>query len=319
MSFKGFGVAVAASGLLLSGAAHALVIDNDIPLGTLGAFQVDVRSGGQTRDGTLTAQPAGGGSLVTDELIFDYFTYIQTGQGSGFQLPTDGAVNSIGNDAVRSSGTFTGSAGNTISWTVDSTIADGTPTLQNAFTFSATEGTLGTLRLFQYLDEDVASGPSDDVFFTRGSVAELDLELFTVDGEALYGINHSGAFGEAQGLVNATFAGWAVCDYNTQKPDLQAGTQAVSLSGDVCAGLGTTSIPDIGTVLGPRDIVSVLAWDVLINATSATIITTLGGLPDINEVPGPGPGPDPVPAPAALGLFGLGVLGLGALRRRRAK
>ena len=34
-------------------------------------------------------------------------------------------------------------------------------------------------------------------------------------------------------------------------------------------------------------------------------------------IPDPDPDPTPVPAPGALGLIGLGILGLGALRRRR--
>ena len=36
----------------------------------------------------------------------------------------------------------------------------------------------------------------------------------------------------------------------------------------------------VGPVYGPLDMVSVIAWDVNPNASSATIITTLGGVPE---------------------------------------
>jgi len=290
-------------------AAHAVIIDNDLSPGTPGFWEVDVLSGGQSRTGVLTATPQGGGTL-TSEVIFDYFTYINTGNRS-FQLPLNGVVTQVGNDTVSSSGTFTGSNGNLISWTVESSIADGSSVLTNRFNFSAEEGELGTIRLFQYLDEDVV-GPGDDVFFTRGSLATLDLELFTVDVNGLFGVSHGGAYSNSGGLVNANFAGWAACVYNSQKPDLANGTQVVSLGGDLCDGLGTTTVPGIGTVFGPTDIVSVLAWDASSSASTATIITTIGGLPDISQLP-----PGQVSEPAALGLFGVGLLGLVAGRRRR--
>ena len=49
-------------------------------------------------------------------------------------------------------------------------------------------------------------------------------------------------------------------------------------------------------------------------------IATGPGSASVADSDGPddGPGPDPVPAPAALGLFGLGLVAIGALRRRQS-
>lgn len=300
---------VLASGFATS--AQAVVIDNGLTSDTVGYWSVDMASGGQVNTGTLTARGSGG-DIHTTNVIYDYFTYISTGDGNAFQLPFGDTVTSTGAASVSSSGWFIGSNGNRINWTVDSSIADGSAVLTNRFNFSAEEGELGTIRLFQYLDEDVI-GAGNDAFFTRGSVAGGTLELFTVDAEELFGVSHGGAYNSAGGLVSADFAGWATCIYNSQKPALENGTQSVSLSGQICSDLSTTSLPGIGTAYGPEDIVSVLAWDVTSSASGATIITTLGGLPDITQLP-----PGEVPEPAALGLFGMGLLGLAASRRRRA-
>ena len=42
--------------------------------------------------------------------------------------------------------------------------------------------------------------------------------------------------------------------------------------------------PIVGSGYGPEDIVSVLSWTVDPDATSAAIITTLGGVPDIRVI-----------------------------------
>ncbi len=299
---------LASSGFATS--ASAIVIDNDLSPDTVGYWAVDVNSGGQTQYGVLTANRAGGGTFSGD-VVFAYSTYISLGNGTVFRLSAGDVVTQVGDDIVSSSGTFTGANGNLITWTVESSIANGSSVFNNRFSFAADEGELGTIRLFQYLDEDV-DGPVNDVFFTRGSVAGRDLELFTVDSDGLFGVSHGGAYDSAGGLENATFAGWAACTWDTQVPAILDGTQTVSTSGEICSGLPQASQPGIGTVYGPHDIVSLMAWDVSSSASASTIVTTLGGLPDITRLP-----PDEVPEPAALGLFGVGLLGLAASRRRR--
>jgi len=290
-------------------------IDNDVPLGTLGHWRVDVTGAGETEAGYLTASGLVSG-LTTTDILYQYHSYVDVGGGgqrlSGTTITAGTSLS--GDDQVTSAGFFPGSSGNNIHWTAMSSIPDGDQTLINVFSFSAQTDVLGPLRFFQYLDEDV-DGFSDDAFFTRGSVAGQDLELFTVDDNQVFGLSHSGALGATQGLENATFAGWAACTFDQMRPALEGGTQNVSSTGDVCAGLAglTATIPVVGAALGPADIVSVLAWDVDPTAASATIITTLGGVPQAVDIP---EGP-PVPLPASIVLLGSGLMSLGAVRRLR--
>lgn len=293
--------------------ASALVIDNDIASGTLGHWSVDVTTGGESREANLTANRLASGDTYDEDVLFDYFTYVDIGMGSAFRL-SGSTPTSTGDDEVTSSGSFAGSLGNTINWTAVSSIADGSTTMQTAFGFEGSAGSLlGDIRLFQYMDEDV-EGSSDDVFFTRGDASTLDLELFTVDDTEVYGVSHSGALDGSQGLVNAAFAGWAGCEYNDMKPAISGSTQSVSSTGELCGDLATAvfSHPDVGTAYGPIDVVSVLAWDVNADQSSAQIITTIGGIADISDIPD-----DPtIPEPSSLLLVLAGALGL-RLRSRR--
>ena len=80
------------------------------------------------------------------------------------------------------------------------------------------------------------------------------------------------------GLQSASFTGWAADVFNNMKPLIEGLGQLVSPTG-VITRLGPFQHPQLGPVLGPADIVSVLAWDVDPNAASAVITTSLGGIP----------------------------------------
>jgi hypothetical protein len=282
---------VAAAAILLAPAAASaqVTIDNDLPIATLGHWSVDVLNAGDSTTGRITANRFASMDTVQQvDIIFAYTAYIDVGNnGGGVTLITTTTVAAAlsGDDEVTSSGSFVGANGNTINWSAVTSIPASSPIMTTVFTFTAATGTLGVLRFLEYLDEDV-QGTSDDVLFVQGAAASNDLELFTVDNAEVFGVSHGGAYTGAQGLAGATFAGWAA----DQFPDLR---NAILVLGAMVSPTGvvdTTDLPPIvhpvvGPAFGPDDITSVLAWDVDPAATTATILTTLGGVP---EPPQPG-------------------------------
>lgn len=262
-------------------------IDNDLSPGVEGYLSASVLAGGGLSGLDLSGNDLSGGGLVTENVIFDYINYIDVGSGA-FDLGSTATSgpSSAGDDTQVSSGSFTGSGGNVINWTVTSSIENGTTNFVNQIDFTAVTGTLGTIDFYSYLDEDVFD-VDDDVFFTQGSAASNNLELFTLDGASGLGVAQSGAFTTAQGLRNATFTGWAADDFNDIQPRLFSGNQNVSPTGVIDAvALQPTTVPFLeGSVLGPNDIVSTMAWSVNQSATTATILSSLGGIPDGSTVP----------------------------------
>ena len=276
----GFGVL--APGLL------GVLLENGIASGTLGYFQVNLDAGGETRDAHITATRASDGNLTTDEIVYDYFTYIDRGEGMsvirlGSTVTSDPILNDDG--YVGSAGSFTGSNENTINWEATSWMMPGEVTMQTRYEFRAETGTLGEIVLHQYLDEDVSNSVGDDFLVRRGSADARNLELFTLDGTERYGISHSGAYSTAQGLVNAEFMGWAADEYSDLRSAIGNRSVVVSKTGVI----NTSSLPpfideQFGQVHGPEDITSTLSWRVLSGATEAVIITSLGGVPEASSI-----------------------------------
>jgi len=321
--------AVAAIFSLVSFNAVAVEIDNGLATNQQGYWRVDVTDGGESRAVWMTGTGTPSGTIFENvEIVYDYFSYVDTGSGGVRLSDTDILVEAILTvpGTVSSTGTFTGSGGNTIDWVMLSSIEPGGVVMVSELSFAARTGTLGTLDFYQYLDEDVL-GSGDDVFFTRGT-SGTDLELFTIDNEEALGVSHSGAQSASQGLLDADFTGWAACEYNLMKPAITAGTQSVSPGGVMCASLSAVEIthPIVGQSYGPIDVVSVVSWVVDPDATAASIITTLGGVPDITDVIDPPPvvDIDVIPVPglnnwmlALLALL-LGAMALRIIQRRRS-
>ncbi len=268
--------------------AAAVEISNGIPEGTVGHYRVDVLTGGETRTAFITAARFASNDIATSEVVFDYSSLVDTGAaGDGFSLSLSGSdpvpdPNIL--NSVTSSGQFFGVNQNRILWTAVSSIAPAAQTMTTQYTFETDDGSpLGALRFLQYLDEDV-QGAGDDVFFTTGSPASGDLELFTFDNTDIYGISHSGALLLGPGLQSAAFAGWAADRFNNMRPLITGAGQPVLPDGIIAANLVPFQHPQLGPVFGGAvgagaDIVSVMAWDVDPNAASAVITTSLGGVP----------------------------------------
>ena len=279
--------------LLLASTASAEVIDNDLAESTEGFLSVDISAGGESTNARITAVGNPSGELFEDiDVVFSYRSFVDVGDlGGAFRLPfgnqSGPSTNESGptlindgpgNDEVVSSGSFIGATGNVIDWSVSSVIPDGSNTLTSTYSFSARTGTLGAIRFYQSIDQDVL-GFSNDVFFARGDAADESLELFTIDNAEAIGINQSGAFSDSLGLSNATFGGWAACTFPNLESGIEDGTQQLSLTGEICAELQDEALvhPIVGPAFGPLDIVSAMAWNVDPNASNATIVTTVGG------------------------------------------
>lgn len=307
---------------LFSSNLLALQIDNGEATTVQGYWAVDITDGGESRTVFLTGTGTPSGTVFENiEIVFDYFSYVDTGSG-GVRLSSTTITSptaSSGANETTSAGTFLGSAGNTIEWTMVSSIAAGSSVMVNELSLVARTGSLGLIDFYQYLDEDVL-GNGDDFFITRG-VSGLDLELFTVDNGETIGVSHSG---DQSGAGDAAFSGWAACIYDNIRPAISSGTQAVSLAGEICGTLdGIAGVhPEVGAGYGPADIVSVLTWNVTSTATSATIVTTLGGVPDAGGIGGAQPTEPAIPVPTlnawVLGLLAslFGLIAIVALRRR---
>ena len=265
--------------LVLSSSAMSVVIDNDKSPNQGGYFSVDLTPAGETRTVRITDPSL---SYREEDIAFEYLSYVNVAGTSVRLADNASSVNQVGANRIESSGSFTGSNSNTINWRVSSAIAVNTLQMRSVYTFSVDTGTLGNLEFIQYLDEDVI-GENDDFFFTRGTSAAANIELYTIDNDdpIALGISHSGAQKSEQGLINAEYAGWAVCSYGNRQ-QLLDGNFPYQSEGTVCSQLTRTSThPDAGAVLGRADIVSSMAWRVSPDQKQAVIVTTLGGVPDV--------------------------------------
>ena len=262
------------------------MIDNGIPQDTLGHWSVDVLAGGETRTAVLTGEGLVSGNVVTADVVFDYFSFVDLGNGQVLRL-SDFAISEPGPclnnpNSVCSSGSFSGANG-TINWIAESLITPGSQVLATVYTFTGFDPTLGQIplgpmRFLQYLDEDALT-ISDNVFFPFGSASTGNLQLFTVDNSEVFGTSQSGGFIPGLGLQNSSFAGWAVGRFPSMRGRIETGGQSVLVDGFTDDGLPSFAHPVLGTVTGPADITSVLAWDPLDpNANTAVITTSLGGL-----------------------------------------
>lgn len=258
--------------------AAQVTIDNGVPVGTAGRIETTILGGGETQSYVITAGRLDG-SVTTQDVMFDYAGYIDSGgrRGPSRIIDTTSTPPNLETDGtVTSSGSFLGQAGNTISWTAVTELANGSDTLLTTLTFTAQTGTLGLLRYTQYMDEDIED-ETDDLIVPSGAASSGDLEVLTLDGPQVYGVGQGGATIATQGLVNASFVGWAAGVYDQTRLFIQAGLLTVSPAGVI--DLPPTTHPVIGAAFGPEDVASAFVWLADPSATTATIVTTVGGSP----------------------------------------
>lgn len=278
-------------------ASPAIVISNGIPQGQLNHWSVDVGTGGETRTALVTAHRFASGDIFTDDVVFEYLSFVAFGAGPAVTLSErsfSGPVQ-VGPNAVQSEGAFGGANNNIIFWTATSTIAPGSQVMTTLYMFDSFDAdsladspvgrAFGPLRFSQYLDEDADVSPGDDLFGPAGAPNSGDLRLFTFDNTQVYGVNQSGAFIVGSGLVNGAFAGWAAGQFPLMSVRIANGGQSIFFQGVIDDGLPFIPHPQLGTAFGPRDITSVLAWDLNPNAGFADITTSLGGVAQVLPQP----------------------------------
>lgn len=297
--------------------AWAVMIDNGVTGD--GRWEVDVLAGGESRTGNLDPVGSPGGIVGPTEIIFDYFHFVDVGANGGGVRLAETTVTSpptlTGPNQVTSSGSFAGANG-TIEWTAVSSIASGSTLYLTTLTFSST-APFGTLRVIQYLDEDVV-GVSDDHLIVIGTAGAADFQLLTIDDDLPIGVAHAAGYLTA---VNMTYIGWAADEF----ADLRSAITGSGATYSIVGVVDTSDLPPITDsrfpstpAFGPKDITSAIAFDVDPNATFASVLFSLGGSPTGAPPPPPVTIPtDRVPAPGTLVLLGLGMASFTAWRGMR--
>jgi hypothetical protein len=292
--------------LSLCGPVFAALIDNGI-VGD-GRWEVDVLAGGESRTGNLNPV----GAIGNTDVLFDYFHYVQVGNGNGTRLSATNVTQAptlSGANQMTSQGSFNGENG-LVNWTAVSSIAPGSPIYLTQITFSSLQP-FGVLRLIQYLDEDVFN-VSDDNLIVFGTSGQAGFELLTVDGANAVGVSQSAGFATAQ---NMTYLGWAADEFADLRTAIQNGTASFSVAGTVDLG----DLPAIADprfpgrpAFGPSDVTSAIAFALDPNAMSGSVSLALGGSPRGGPVITP-----VIPEPGTFSLMALAAAAALVTRKLR--
>ncbi len=311
--------------LFVASSVTAGTITNGVAVGTVGHFSLDLDAGSESVLGNTSKLTwSTSADQGTEEFVFGLYSYVDIGGLNAFQLgDTVGLSTNLATDpdVFTSTGTFTGSEGNIIDWIATSSIPSNSQKMISTFQFTArnhddgSAGSLGTLNFTRYFDEDLLALDSN-LLDPSGAAADGTLQLFVFDEDADIGVSQSGAYSGQWGLVNADFLGWAADDAGDLRDVVIYNEAKFSPTGVIGSGLTKVSHPRLsGRDVWRGDVSTALFYDVDATASSATIVTMLGGLPEGRRVT---PAAVPLPTGAWMGFALLGTLGL-VRRARRAR
>ena len=284
---------------------QGLIIDNDVATSLPGFFEVPATGAGNAYDSNLndaiTYQTPAGAILTRQDLIFEYFTYVEFG-GNTTNLSATTITQPptlIADDTVESRGNFAGPNGQ-VNWIATSSFVDGVATLFTSLVLEADGGGgLGDIRVISYLDEDIG-GFTDDILATVGTPGLEDFRAYTLDGVNRVGFAHGGFYvDDGVNQQNATYAGWAADIFPELRTQIEASTQGYSVPGTIdIADLPAAPDPQFGTVNGPADVTTAFAWDTTATASTSIVTSFLELLPNDPSEPD-----EPLPTSFDAGLW----------------
>ncbi|MGB7342821.1 MAG: hypothetical protein WBD20_01290, partial [Pirellulaceae bacterium] len=261
-------------------------INNDVDPNLPGYFEVTVPDGGEIGFGSsaVTFETAAGLTLINQDLIFLYTTYVTVGTTTTSLAASTitQAATLVADDVVESRGNFPGPNGQ-VDWVSRSTFVDGVATLFTTVELAAVGGgSLGDIQVVSYLDEDVGVvGAPDDILVTTGTPGQADFRVYTLDGPNRVGFSQGGYYiDDGVNLSNATWTGWAADAFPDLNAAIQAGTQGFTTPGTIdLVDLPAIPDPDFGTANGPNDVTTAFAWNTTPTASSAIVTSFLELLP----------------------------------------
>lgn len=257
---------------LIGSSVQAIVIDNGIPIGSIGHVSADVSTGGAVSDVvyTMSRDPSvfNTNDVLTENVVNTYRTFVDPGiKRRGFELiGSEPARDPFNSNSITSFGSFVGENGNTIRWFAYTRTDPRREYVASVIVFDTAGSTIpiGSLRVYQYLDGDI-QGPDDDVILIRDTTPIL---LGVRNGTRGIGIAQSGT-----PTGSATFVG-SIADIFDQIPQRIMGFgQPVSIPTMV---INLATIDDstafvFDTYHGPGNVGSALAWDINPESVGARI------------------------------------------------
>lgn len=255
-------------------------IDNDVDTTITGSFGATIGDGNRVdlANGSLvTVQDAAlGQQLISQNLIFEYSTYLTSGGVSVALAATTITQQAtlIADDRVESRGTYTGPNGD-VNWIATSYILNGLPTLYSTLEMDSA-AVLGDIRVVSYMDQEI-NVADNDIVFTVGTPGQADFRAYTLDDAGRFGFSHGGFyFNDGPNQANATYEGWATDIAADLQAQIQAGTQTYGLAGNIdLVDLPQITDPTFGTVYGPNDASTAFSWRVDATAQSARVTSFL--------------------------------------------